>query len=104
VYLSDIGSGCGFASRASYLQTHQLAYDLRFDETHRLMATCIQFPQVIRWIALMAILAGCQHASVPRPAVAASSDRDTSDLVERGEYIVRNVEERARPRISVNRT
>ena len=55
------------------------------------MATCIQFPQVVRWIALMAILAGCQHASVPLPTVAASSVGDTSDLVERGEYIVRNV-------------
>src|SRR5205814_4785616 len=43
-----------------------------------------------RWIALIAFLAGCHHASVPLP-VASSSIGTTADLVERGEYVVRNV-------------
>lgn len=56
-----------------------------------MITTCIRFPKVIRWIALMTIFAGCRHASVPLPAVPVSSVGDTSHLVERGEYIVRNV-------------
>ena len=42
------------------------------------------------WIALIVILAGCQHASVPLP-VATASLGNTAQLVERGEYIARNV-------------
>jgi mono/diheme cytochrome c family protein len=55
------------------------------------MAMCIQIAKAVRWIALTAIVAGCQHRSVPLPRIAASSLGDTSALVERGEYIVRNV-------------
>jgi len=43
-----------------------------------------------RWIALVGILAGCHQASVALP-VAPGSLGSTSDLVERGEYVVRNV-------------
>ena len=42
------------------------------------------------WIALIGILAGCHHASLPLP-VASSSIGSASDLVERGEYVTRNV-------------
>lgn len=42
-------------------------------------------------IALIAILTGCQHKNVPLPALAVRTVGDTTGLVERGEYIVRDV-------------
>jgi mono/diheme cytochrome c family protein len=44
----------------------------------------------VQSIAVIAILAGCHHATLPLP-VASSSIGSTADLVERGEYVVRNV-------------
>ena len=39
---------------------------------------------------MIGILAGCHHASLPLP-VASSSIGSTSDLIERGEYVTRNI-------------
>lgn len=41
--------------------------------------------------ALLTVSSGCGHKSVPLPTFAASAVGDTLGLVERGEYIVRNV-------------
>jgi len=44
-----------------------------------------------RGVACVIFLAGCGHRAVPLPTISASTVGDTVGLVERGEYIVRNV-------------
>jgi mono/diheme cytochrome c family protein len=52
---------------------------------------CIRLSNAVRWMLLTVLVAACRHASVPLSTVAASSPGDTSGVVERGEYLVRDV-------------